>query len=72
MDSLSSPRRVLLVTLALGWSVDLLFYGKFLGVSLLVFVFLLIVAPLNVINPDDFIARQNLAHYQRTGALDPA
>lgn len=44
MSSLRSPGRVLVVALALGWSVDLLFYGKFLGVSMLLFAILLVVA----------------------------
>jgi hypothetical protein len=38
------PSITLLIALALGWSVDFLFYGKALGVSALVFVLLLIVA----------------------------
>jgi len=38
------PVRILLVALALGWSVDLLFYGKALGISVPLFVLLLMVA----------------------------
>jgi hypothetical protein len=38
------PSFFLLVALALGWSVDLLFYGKALGISALIFVILVIVA----------------------------
>jgi len=38
------PTRILLVALALGWGVDLLFYGKALGVSVPLFVLLLMVA----------------------------
>nr|MBC8248239.1 hypothetical protein [Anaerolineales bacterium] len=38
------PARILLVALALGWSVDLLFYGKALGISAALFVLLLMVA----------------------------
>jgi len=36
--------RILLVALALGWSVDLLFYGKALGISVFLFVLLLMAA----------------------------
>ncbi len=39
-----SPIRILLVALALGWSVDLLFYGKALGISAPLFVLLLMAA----------------------------
>jgi hypothetical protein len=38
------PSFTLLTALALGWSVDFLFYGKALGISVLLFVLLLIVA----------------------------
>ncbi|MBM4464180.1 MAG: DUF4173 domain-containing protein [Chloroflexi bacterium] len=44
MIRVKSPARILLVALALGWSVDLLFYGKALGISALLFVLLLMVA----------------------------
>ena len=37
-----SPTNILLIALALGWSVDLLFYGKALGISVPLFVLLLI------------------------------
>jgi len=38
------PTRILLVALALGWGVDLLFYGKALGISAPLFVLLLMAA----------------------------
>ncbi len=44
MSHVHSPARILLVALALGWSVDLLFYGKFLGLSFPLFVLLLMIA----------------------------
>jgi len=44
MSHVNSPARVLLVALALGWSVDVLFYGKFLGLSFPLFVLLLMIA----------------------------
>jgi hypothetical protein len=43
MIRIKSPARILLVALALGWSVDLLFYGKALGISVPLFVLLLMV-----------------------------
>ena len=42
MTTIKQPKRILLAGLALGWSVDLLFYGKQVGVSLLIFVLLLL------------------------------
>ena len=39
-----SPTRIPLVALVLGWSVDLLFYSKALGISVPLFVLLLLVA----------------------------
>jgi hypothetical protein len=44
MIRVKPPARILLVALALGWSVDLLFYGKALGISVPLFVLLLMVA----------------------------
>jgi len=44
MIRLKSSTRILLVALALGWSVDLLFYGKALGISAPLFALLLMVA----------------------------
>ncbi|MCB9420375.1 MAG: DUF4173 domain-containing protein [Ardenticatenaceae bacterium] len=44
MAIIKQPKRILLAGLALGWSVDLLFYGKQVGVSLLIFVLLLLAA----------------------------
>jgi len=44
MIRVKSPACILLVALALGWSVDLLFYGKALGISVFLFVLLLMVA----------------------------
>jgi hypothetical protein len=44
MIRINRPSFTLLTALALGWSVDLLFYGKALGISVLLFVLLLIVA----------------------------
>lgn len=42
MATVNSPVRVLQVALALGWSADLLFYGKSLGISVPLFVLLLL------------------------------
>src|SRR5437868_4679449 len=42
MATVNSPTRVLQVALGLGWSVDLLFYGKRLGISVPLFVLLLL------------------------------
>src|SRR5947209_14019591 len=42
MATVNSPVRVLQVALALGWSADLLFYGKSLGISVPLFVVLLL------------------------------
>lgn len=44
MNRPNSPARTLLVALALGWSVDRLFYGKALGVSFPLFVLLVLIA----------------------------
>ena len=44
MTHIKLPSFTLLVALALGWSVDLFFYGKALGISVLLFVLLLIIA----------------------------
>lgn len=44
MTRVQSPIRVLQVALALGWSTDVLFYGKSIGISLLLFVLLLLTA----------------------------
>lgn len=44
MTRVHSPLRVLQVALALGWSTDLLFYGKSIGISLFLFVLLLLTA----------------------------
>lgn len=44
MTRIKSPAHILLVALALGWSVDLLFYGKALGISMFLFVLSLMVA----------------------------
>jgi hypothetical protein len=44
MIRIKSPARILLVALALGWSVDLFFYGKALGISVPLFMLLLMVA----------------------------
>ncbi len=44
MMHVKSPSRILLVALALGWSVDLLFYDKALGVSFPLFVLLVLIA----------------------------
>lgn len=44
MARASSPARILLIGLALGWSVDLLFYGKALGMSFPLFVLLVLAA----------------------------
>ena len=44
MTRIKLPSFTLLVALALGWSVDLFFYGKALGISVSLFVFLLIIA----------------------------
>ncbi len=44
MTSISSPSRLLLVALLLGWCVDQLFYGKLLGVSVPLFVLMLLAA----------------------------
>lgn len=45
---LNQPRRVLITALALGWSVDFFFYGKPLGISLAIFVALLLAALLGL------------------------
>src|SRR5437588_5913063 len=42
MVHVQSPMRVLLVALALGWGTDFLFYGRTLGISVPIFVALLI------------------------------
>src|SRR5438552_12882016 len=42
MATVKSPARVLQVALALGWSADLLFYGKSLGISVPLFALLLL------------------------------
>lgn len=39
---IASPGRMLLIALGLGWSVDILFYGKALGISVPLFVLLLV------------------------------
>jgi hypothetical protein len=44
MTRIKLPSFTLLVALALGWSVDLFFYGKALGISVPLFVLLLIIA----------------------------
>ncbi|MEJ2748546.1 MAG: DUF4173 domain-containing protein [Anaerolineae bacterium] len=44
MAIIKQPKRILLAGLALGWSVDLLFYGKQVGVSLLLFALLVLAA----------------------------
>jgi len=44
MMRVKSPSRILLVALVSGWSVDLLFYGKALGVSFPLFVLLVSIA----------------------------
>ncbi len=44
MSDVNPPARILLVALVLGWSVDLLFYGKSLGLSFPLFVLLLMIA----------------------------
>jgi len=44
MIRIKTPIHILLIALALGWSVDLLFYGKALGISAPLFVLLLMVA----------------------------
>ncbi|MCA9975400.1 MAG: hypothetical protein KC413_06605, partial [Anaerolineales bacterium] len=44
MTTIKQPKRILLAGLALSWSVDLLFYGKQVGVSLLIFVLLILAA----------------------------
>src|SRR3712207_1358302 len=43
MTSVQAPVRMLLVALMLGWSADALFYGKSVGISVLLFVLLLLV-----------------------------
>ncbi|MEZ4642037.1 MAG: DUF4153 domain-containing protein [Chloroflexota bacterium] len=45
---LTRPRQVLIAALALGWSIDFLFYDKPLGVSLAIFVVLLLAALLGL------------------------
>jgi hypothetical protein len=44
MTRIKLPSLTLLVALALGWSVDLFFYGKALGISVPLFVLLLVIA----------------------------
>ena len=44
MTRIKLPSFTLLIALALGWSVDLFFYGKALGISVPLFVLLLIIA----------------------------
>lgn len=44
MSRIKPPLRILLVVLVLGFCVDLLFYGKLLGISALLFVLLLMIA----------------------------
>ena len=38
--TLHQPKRLIWLALALGWSVDILFYGKAVGISLLLFTLL--------------------------------
>src|SRR3712207_760306 len=42
MQTLKAPLRVLWVALGLGWASDLLFYGQNIGISVLLFVLLLL------------------------------
>jgi hypothetical protein len=44
MTIIKNPQRILWAGLALGWSVDLLFYGKQVGISLLLFALLVLAA----------------------------
>ena len=48
MIRIKPSAHILLVALALGWSVDLLFYGKALGISIPLFVLLLMVPPMHL------------------------
>lgn len=44
MTCVKSPLRILLIALVLGWGADILFYGKAAGISVLIFVGLLLAA----------------------------
>ena len=44
LSTISNPQKILLTALVLGWSVDLLFYGKQVGISLLLFALFVLAA----------------------------